>query len=121
VIGIGINVNQSEFPESIADTATSLRIAGGRLLDRQQTAAGILRALDGWSRKLESGFSDIVAAAEERSYLRGRRVEMRSGTESIRGVADTLDENGALRVIDSNGECIIISSGEVTVSGIGAI
>lgn len=116
VIGIGVNVNQVEFPTSISKTATSLRIAGGRPFDRQEVAVAILGELDRWKRKLESGFFEIVAAAEERSYLRGCRVEMRSGPDVISGIAGELDENGALRVRTSNGDCVVISSGEVTIA-----
>jgi len=116
VVGIGVNVNQTGFPEPISSTATSLRLAAGHPLERPQVAVSILRALDHWSRKLDSGFFEIVAAAEERSYLRGRRVEMLSGDGTITGIAGNLDENGALRVTTPGREEVTIASGEVTVA-----
>jgi len=116
VVGIGVNVNQEHFPEPIAHTAISLRQAAGHPADRPLLAVAILRQLDRWSRLLESGFHEIVAASESRSYLRGRWVEMRAGTETIEGIAGELDETGALRVLQSDGKTVSISSGEVTVA-----
>ena len=120
VVGIGVNVNQTEFPKAISNTATSLRLAAGRPFDRAQVAVAILRALDYWSRKLETGFQEIVDAAEERSYLRGRRVEMLAGDRMITGIAGKLDENGALQVITPDGEQVTVASGEVTVASHGS-
>jgi len=116
VVGIGVNVNQTDFPEPISKTATSLALAAGHPLDRQEVAAAILRGLDHWSRKLEDGFSEIVAAAEERSYLRGRRVELLFGDRTLTGIAGSLDENGALLVITPDGAQVSVASGEVTVA-----
>lgn len=116
VVGIGVNVNQSAFPEPIAGTATSLRLAAGRGFDRQQVAVAILRGLDHWSQELESGFASIVASAEERSHLRGCWVEMRLEETVIAGIVENLDENGGLNVRKSDGSLAVITSGEVTVA-----
>ena len=115
VIGIGLNVNHTDFPESISSTATSLRIATGKQWDRTEIAAEILWSLDRWSQKLETGFSEMIAAAEARSYLRGRRVEMTGGNEPLVGIAGELDPTGALQIITPEGEQITVASGEVSV------
>ena len=114
VVGIGVNVNQTEFPEPISDTATSLRLAAGHPFDRSLVAVSILRELDRWSGKLGTGFPDIIAEAEARSHLRGRHVSMVWGDRVITGIAGSLDENGALRVTTSEGEQVVVASGEVT-------
>jgi len=116
VVGIGININQTDFPEPISTTATSLRIASGSPLDRTQVAVKILMGLDYWSQKLETGFPEIIAAAEARSYLRGRRVEMTGSNESLIGIAGELDPSGGLQVITLDGKQITVTSGEVSVS-----
>ena len=48
VVGIGINVNQcrDDFPAKLQDRATSLAIALGRQVDRQNFAVALLRNLD---------------------------------------------------------------------------
>jgi BirA family transcriptional regulator, biotin operon repressor / biotin---[acetyl-CoA-carboxylase] ligase len=46
IAGIGVNVNQSDFPEELRDKAISLAIALGRQVDRQKFAITLLRNLD---------------------------------------------------------------------------
>jgi biotin-[acetyl-CoA-carboxylase] ligase BirA-like protein len=48
VVGIGINVNQyrDDFPAALQDRATSLAMALGRQVDRQNFAVALLRNLD---------------------------------------------------------------------------
>ena len=109
-------MNQTDFPEPISNTATSLRLASGTVLDRSKIAAEILLALDRWSQKLETGFPEIIAAAEARSFLRGHRVEMTNGTERLVGIAGELDPAGGLQVMTLDGKQITIASGEVSIS-----
>ena len=46
IVGIGVNVNQSDFPEELRDKAISLAMALGRQVDRQKFAITLLRNLD---------------------------------------------------------------------------
>jgi BirA family transcriptional regulator, biotin operon repressor / biotin---[acetyl-CoA-carboxylase] ligase len=46
IVGIGVNVNQSDFPQELRDRAISLAIALGRQVDRQSFAIALLRELD---------------------------------------------------------------------------
>jgi BirA family biotin operon repressor/biotin-[acetyl-CoA-carboxylase] ligase len=46
IAGIGVNVNQSDFPEELQDKAISLAMALGRQIDRQKFAITLLRNLD---------------------------------------------------------------------------
>jgi BirA family transcriptional regulator, biotin operon repressor / biotin---[acetyl-CoA-carboxylase] ligase len=46
VVGIGVNANQSDFPNELQDKATSLAITLGRRVNRQEFAIALLRQLD---------------------------------------------------------------------------
>lgn len=46
VVGIGINLNQEHFPESIAHRATSLKIQTGKTFDSQYLATQIISSLE---------------------------------------------------------------------------
>src|ERR671930_1630573 len=46
IVGIGVNVNQSDFPDELQDKAISLAMALGRQIDRQSFAIALLRELD---------------------------------------------------------------------------
>ena len=46
VVGIGVNANQSDFPNELQDSATSLATTVGRRVNRQEFAVALLRHLD---------------------------------------------------------------------------
>jgi BirA family transcriptional regulator, biotin operon repressor / biotin---[acetyl-CoA-carboxylase] ligase len=46
VVGIGVNVNQSDFPNELQERATSLAMTLGRRVSRQEFAVALLRHLD---------------------------------------------------------------------------
>ncbi len=106
IAGIGVNVNQAEFPEDIRTVATSLRIETGRehvkeaLLDR--IAAEALRYAE--IRKPEI----LRRFTEHSSYAQGKAVEI-DGT--IRGITAGLDENGFLLVATDTGVERVIAGG----------
>lgn len=114
VLGIGVNVNQEQFPAEIEHTATSLRMVTGHPLDRQKTAAAILQTLDSLYPQLEHEFDRIIAAAESRSFLKGKWIQARAGEELVEGEASRLDANGALVLRLADGSERTISTGEVT-------
>ncbi len=113
VLGIGVNVNQERFPAGLQATAASLRMMAGRAFDRQKIAAAILRNFDRWHSRLESGFGDVVAAAESRSFLNGKWIQAREGDAVIEGQALRLDKHGGLVLRLADGSERAISSGEV--------
>jgi BirA family biotin operon repressor/biotin-[acetyl-CoA-carboxylase] ligase len=46
VVGIGVNANQSDFPNELQDRATSLAMTLGRRVNRHEVAVALLRHLD---------------------------------------------------------------------------
>lgn len=115
IAGIGINVNQSEFPEEIAGIATSLRAASGRTHSREQLLIHLLECVDSFAKMLAEGGREPVLSAFSlaSSYVKGKRVivEQRGGT--IAGVTDGLDPAGFLYVCQPNGERTLILAGGV--------
>ncbi len=114
VVGIGVNVNQKTFAEPLSESAISMRQMVRRELDRAEVAAAILRRLDALLATLRDDFPKIVAAAEARSYLRGRWIEAEIAGRRECGIAETLDEDGALILRKSDGTALVLSSGEVS-------
>jgi BirA family biotin operon repressor/biotin-[acetyl-CoA-carboxylase] ligase len=113
VAGIGINVNQPEFPEELAERAVSLRQLKGRLQDRAALAVEILRELE--SRLPEApGGQALIAEAGRRSALLGTWVQLQAGTTSIEGTAEALDEEGNLLLRLADGTLYRATAGEVT-------
>jgi BirA family transcriptional regulator, biotin operon repressor / biotin---[acetyl-CoA-carboxylase] ligase len=106
VVGIGINVNQTEFPPELESTATSLRIATGAEWSRVELCAALLKSLD---REYHAVLSDSATQNEvlrrfqqSSSSVRGRqvRIEEDGGYD---GTTEGLDSRGFLRVRTGEG------------------
>jgi BirA family biotin operon repressor/biotin-[acetyl-CoA-carboxylase] ligase len=104
VLGIGLNVSTDSFPPDLADIATSLRLAG-----HETTPAALLpdlvAALDRWLRAPPDA---VLAAWRSRDALKGERVRWAGGE----GIADGIDDAGALRVQTGDG-LVTLDAGEV--------
>jgi BirA family biotin operon repressor/biotin-[acetyl-CoA-carboxylase] ligase len=115
VIGIGVNVNQPQFPEGIREVAASLFQETGKSWPRVELAAALLRALDREYRGIQNepaeAIENCIKRFEERSsYARGKRVKVAEG-EGFQGITEGLDSRGFLRVKTANGQRIVISGG----------
>jgi BirA family biotin operon repressor/biotin-[acetyl-CoA-carboxylase] ligase len=115
VAGIGINVNHYGFPEDIAHLATSLRLAAGREISREDLLSGLLASVDSFCKMMVDGGKDTIIEAFTRysSYACGKRVEVEQPEGPVRGVTAGLDSHGFLRVRRENGEEVVILAGGV--------
>ena len=119
VLGIGVNVNQSEFPPELAPLATSLRLAAGRPLSRLEVLAEILFQLEArYQAFLAGGAAELQAEfARRSSFAEGRRVRVGAGEGAYEGVTAGLDEQGFLQVRRDDGALVTVISGEVRPAG----
>jgi BirA family biotin operon repressor/biotin-[acetyl-CoA-carboxylase] ligase len=112
VVGIGINVNQTEFPEDLQSIATSLRLFTKREWSRVELCAALLKSLDREYRDLltkPDAHNSVLRRFEERSSsVRGRkvRIEENGGFE---GTSDGLDARGFLQVRDGDAVRTVLS------------
>lgn len=116
VIGIGLNINQPQFPAELAALATSLRIETDRDWPREEILTALLRALAREYRALLSSpaaTQDITRRFEQASsYARNARVAVDDhGAAQFSGVTDGLDTRGFLRVRTSDGLRTVMSGG----------
>ena len=74
VVGIGINVNQTRFPDELQPMATSLRLASGTEWSRVELCAALLKSLDREYRDLlqQAGRARVDFASGFRSGRRRR-------------------------------------------------
>ncbi len=111
VVGIGINVNQTDFPADLQPIATSLRLASGKPWSRVELCVALLKSLDREYRELlgSNGRKSILQRfAERSSSVCGRqvRVEENGGVE---GTTAGLDADGFLLVRSSQGMQKVLS------------
>jgi BirA family transcriptional regulator, biotin operon repressor / biotin---[acetyl-CoA-carboxylase] ligase len=117
-VGIGINVHHGpeDFPVEVQASATSLRLATERVLDRGELAAALYDALDRWYAAFCSGDrAGILQAAREQSATLGRIVTVESGTDRWQGVALDLDADGALLVRGVDGVVRRVLADDVSI------
>ena len=121
VVGMGINVNmtQKDFPTDISSTATSLRIALNRSLDRRQLIALIMEEIEEvYLKYLENrDFEQILHQCRQYSVTLNRSVKVIGRDSTIEGIAIDFDEDGALLVKTHDGNIIKVMSGDVSVRG----
>jgi BirA family biotin operon repressor/biotin-[acetyl-CoA-carboxylase] ligase len=117
-LGIGVNVNQSasDFPPELRKLATSLRIESGRPVPRAQLATTILRELDHDYARICGGlFAEVADEWEEHCSTVGESVVIKLGARTIRGRAESLDDDGALLLRTEHGHIERITAGDVTL------
>lgn len=118
IVGVGINLTNSNFPAEIADTATSIRMAAGDL------EGALTKYLSYWYAILDrdGGPREIIDEWRRRStYFNGKHVRVTLENEAFDGITGGIEENGALRVIRSDGSVTIVQAGDVErLRGVGA-
>lgn len=119
VVGIGINVNTSEFPEEIRHKATSLFIETEKQIDRAKLFKNILLEVEKYvDEYLNNSQFDIIDEYKKLCVTLGREVTVTRGKHILNGKAVSVSNEGELIIKKENGEEIYINSGEVTVQGI---
>ncbi len=116
IAGIGINVNQTEFPDELNAIATSLRIAsGGRTHSREDLLVELISEVDRYCGLLErEGRRPILELfSRASSYVSGRRVQVDLGAGgAARGTTAGLNESGFLLLRrDDGSESVIVAGG----------
>lgn len=113
VVGIGINVNQANFPAELAEQATSLRLATGSEWSRVELAAALLKSLDREYRdlleKTDARASILRRFCEHSSWARGKMVSIDENGRSFEGMTEGLDERGFLQVRSVQGLQTVLS------------
>jgi BirA family transcriptional regulator, biotin operon repressor / biotin---[acetyl-CoA-carboxylase] ligase len=114
VVGFGINVLPAAFPPEVASRATSLEGELGRPVDRGLLLAACLDGLASRYADLQQGrAASVLDAWRARAATMLRRpVEWDRGDTRSRGVAENIDDTGALLVRTDAGLVRVIS-GEV--------
>lgn len=114
ILGIGINVNQKEFPPEISQTATSLFLHLSQTTEIDPLIETLLKQLKKWyDAYLHQGFSFIQREWEKQSRIKGRHVVLQDGSTRIEGTAQGLNAQGALVIRDAEGKSRAIFAGDL--------
>lgn len=112
VIGLGLNVNSTEmdFPLELVNTVTSMHSLGLEEYDIKEVAVTFLgRMHQLYSQSIECGFGILLDLWVRKWAHKGRTLNR----SDVTGVAEGIDETGALLLRTSDGSLIKVSGGEV--------
>ena len=117
VIGVGVNVDTAadEFPDELRGRATSVRVVTGRKGLTASIVAAFLDRLEEWLVLHESlGFQSVLETWRSQSTTLNAEVRALVDGQVVQGIAEDVDESGALLVKDADGKTHRIVAGEVT-------
>jgi BirA family biotin operon repressor/biotin-[acetyl-CoA-carboxylase] ligase len=121
IVGIGVNVNQPEFPPGLPD-ATSVFICTGRRCNRLELLAGLAEEFTALVEKLKGdGASTVLSDIKSRMPMLGKPVVLETGwtglgaltLQHVQGTALDLSASGGLLLRLSNGTDREFSAGKV--------
>jgi BirA family transcriptional regulator, biotin operon repressor / biotin---[acetyl-CoA-carboxylase] ligase len=113
VVGIGLNVNTSAFPDELAARATSLRLAAGHAFDRAVVLAAVLAAFEPLYETFAAHGPASIGAAWQSFAAMGERCRVSAPGQPLEGIALGIDPDGALRLRDDSGRIHRVLSGEI--------
>ncbi len=111
IIGIGVNLNQKEFPEPLNSTATSLRLETGKNWEPLPVMEEIVSNLN---ENLKLQVSDNLKKWKTLSGMLGKRIRIIQNGESFDSVAIDVAEDGAL-IVQDNGSVKKLYAGDVQI------
>jgi BirA family biotin operon repressor/biotin-[acetyl-CoA-carboxylase] ligase len=116
IVGIGINVNQEQFPAELNAIATSLRVETGRGQSRLELLARLLREFEtDYNRFLRDGSGSVTERfTQVSSYASGKKVRVTNGKETYIGVTAGLRPEGLLQIRREDGALVTVLAGDVT-------
>jgi BirA family biotin operon repressor/biotin-[acetyl-CoA-carboxylase] ligase len=119
ILGIGVNLNMTsgQFPGDLRTPATSLLLEQGRAVNRAQFAATMLGELDSlYLDFLHHGFGPVRDEWQRHCNAYGREVVVsEADVETVRGMFDGIDGEGAMLVRFPDGTVERVLCGDVRV------
>lgn len=116
IVGIGLNVNQDEFPEKIKDKATSLKIITGQKKDRVKLLQKILNTFERFYHLLLQEKDDkILELWKAKLNILNTSVAIKSSGKVFRGTAIDVSSRGELMVKNKEGEILSFWAGDASV------
>jgi len=115
IVGIGINVTSKSFPPELVETASSLENELDKVVTFPDLESILLRLFDKWYKRLCDGGSMAIVEewSKRSSYASGKSVGVTLTGESIVGITNGLESDGALRVVGADGSSHVVHAGDI--------
>lgn len=122
VLGIGINVNleEDDFPETLKEKASSLKLVKGHDIDRIKLITSVLNHFEKLYQSFMVGgdLSETIEIVREGSVLKDKQVKILGTSSEKTARVQGIDGEGKLVVKYENGSVENLAYGEVSVRGL---
>ncbi len=120
VVGVGLNVNTTSFPEELVDKATSLFLECGKLLNKNQMIVDIVDTfMEMYDRFAKEGNLEFLQEAYNAILVnKGREVRILEPDNEYTAYAHGINRTGELVVQLEDGTEKNVYAGEVSVRGL---
>jgi len=116
IVGVGVNLNceAEDLAPEVRELATSLKAARGQRVLRALFTAALWTRLETWlDRHAAEGFGPVREAWRSLSSTLGQEVLVKSESKELRGIAEDIDDAGALLIRRSDGVVERVLAGDV--------
>ncbi len=116
ILGIGINVNQTEFADDIKEKATSLKLHSQQDIDRVRLLCAVMEQCEYRFEQLRQ-FSQQILLDEwkQRTTMLGSMITLVEHQSATKAMAIDVAPNGALIIEEINGPRREVFAGDVTI------
>ena len=105
VIGNGINVNQTDFPDGLAAPPTSMCIQSGKECSTHEVIRHVVGRFSLYYREIMDGsYERIRILYHENMYLRGKKSLFRDNEGIFTGIISHVETDGHLVIIDEQSQ-----------------
>ncbi|MEY5019547.1 MAG: hypothetical protein RLZ22_635 [Verrucomicrobiota bacterium] len=115
IVGIGLNVNTTRFPDEVADIASSLAMETGVIHSRGEVLAAIIRRFAIRAQQIDADFSALMDQVRQRCVLSGKTVQLVTPAGPRVGLVDGLSHAGELIFRSSSGTEHLIQADEIRI------
>ena len=117
VLGIGVNVNQDEFPNDFLHKASSLKLEAGKEFDRINLLKRILQEMENRYEQLSRFPSiQIIDEWKKKSLLLGKKIIVLENEFSYTAKALDVAEDGSLIIQVEDGRKKHLYAGDVSLA-----
>lgn len=118
IVGIGVNCNNTIFPDDIRAKATSIFLETGTAVSRKELVCRILEHFENDYFKWLDGQLAFLDEYKALCINLDKEVVIHQRSEVITGIAEDITPKGELKILLPGGEVRLILSGEVSLRGI---
>lgn len=116
IVGIGLNVNQTQFDNELETRATSLKLTTEKEIDRTGLLKNIFEHIDRYYAMIQTNNWDTVLNEwRQRATMFGKEITLLQSDQQIHGIARDINSDGGL-ILETSSGMQTYYAGEVTLS-----